>query len=218
MAHKGLNDFLNHAIQWNRQSIANGAPRYPIEYTHPQEWDEYSELTVEGRAHLQHLAHWLNPNHQVKVRKTFDKKTQAMTAQIIKTRVADLEIYNPNDWFDYRISISLETPWDGPTSHLIEETGTQGANDRYKDRLSYKHRDYQIDLTQISHRNSQQHDHEVEIEINNDSLLAALDAARAQAGDRYEKCLAGFVDNIRILAGHASNAMQAAAAAAQPGM
>lgn len=186
---------------------------YPIEYAHPVEWDEYHELTREGHAALQQLSHWLNPHHRVKVRRTFDKKTSEMKAQIIKTRVADLEIYNPNDLFDYRISISLETPWNGPESHLI--SATEQAHDRLKDRLSYKHRDYQIDLTQISHPNTRvtgEHDHEVEIEINNESFLAALNDARASVSDRYEKCVTGFVDNVRILAGIASRAMTAAQA------
>lgn len=217
-AHKGLNDFLNHAIAWNRQSIAKGDRLYPIEYAHPIEWDEYSELTAEGRAAVQHLAGWGNSKHRVKVRRTFDKKTGDMKAQIIKTRVADLEVFNPNDLFDYRISISLETPWNGPDSHLM--TNTELGSDRLKDRLSYKHRDYQIDLTQISHGDTHKtgkHDHEVEIEINNESFLTALNNARGpNATDQYEKCLGSFVDNIRILAGHASRAEIAARQARPP--
>ena len=207
MAHKGLNEFLNHTVMWTKQEIDRGAARHPVHYTHTREWDEYYELTTEGRGALQHLTHWMNPNHRLKVRQTFSKETQEMTAQIIKIRVADLEIYNPNDVFDYRVSISLESPWNGPEEHLNRQT--ERANDRLKDRLSYKHRDYQIDLTQISHPDGNHQDHEVEIEINNDSFLAALDDARAQRSDRYEKCISGFVDNIRILAGHATHAVQA---------
>jgi hypothetical protein len=214
VAHKGLNDFMNHIVTWNRQSIANGAQLYPIEYTHPIEWDEYYELTNEGQNDpaLQQVVHWFgNSNHRAKVRRTFDKKTGDLKAQIIKTRVADLEIYNPNERFDYRISISLETPWNGPESHL--NLGGEHSNDRQKDRLSYKHRFYQIDLTQIGHSDSHktgQHDHEAEVEINNEAFFAALEDARAQIGDRYEKCIGGFVDNIRILACQASKAVEAA--------
>jgi hypothetical protein len=178
-----------------------------MRYVHTVEWDEYYELNREGKAALQHMAHWLNPNHTLKVRRTFNKKTQEMTAQIIKNRVADLDIYNPNDRFDYRISISLETPWSGPEEHLSPPRDGGGSGDRLKDRLSYKHRDYQIDLTQISHSDGRSQDHEVEIEINNQSFMDALGAARRQESDLYERCVGGFVDNIRILAGHATRAV-----------
>lgn len=177
-------------------------------------------MTREGQVDpsMNQLSHWFNSGHTVKVRRTFDKKTGEMTAQIIKTRVGDLEIYNPNEEFDFRISVSLETPWSGPESHLKPPATGQNTNDRLKDRLSYKHRDYQIDLTQISHNDPEkvgQHEHEVEVEINNDSFSAALENARAGSGDRYEKCISGFVDNIRILASHATRAMQDARAMAQ---
>ena len=204
-AHKGLNDFMNQTLAWNRQELQRGVPRYPLDYAHTVEWDEYYELKPEGRNALQHLAHWINPNHTVKVRRTFDQKTQEMKAQIVKTRIADLEIYNPNDRFDYRISISLESPWQGPEEHLV--MSAQVGSDRFKDRLSYKHRDYQIDLTQISHPGGGKQDHEVEIEINNDSFTDALEAARSGDAPIYEKCIGGFVDNIRILALQASASM-----------
>lgn len=177
-----------------------------MHYAHTVEWDELYELNHDGKQSLQLLLNWMPKGHTAKVRRTFDKQTQALKAQIIKTRVADLDIYNPNDSFDYRISISLETPWDGPDSHLIMTNEPQ--DDRMKDRLSYKHRDYQIDLTQISQPRKPQPDHEVEIEINNDSIMAALDAAKEGRPERYEKLLQGFMDNIRILAGHASAAVQ----------
>ena len=167
---------------------------------------------------MNQLSHWFTAGHSVKVRRTFDKKTGEMKAQIIKTRVADLEVFNPNEEFDYRISISLETPWNGPESHLRPTADKKDVIDRLKDRLSYKHRDYQIDLTQISDNDPDrpgQHKHEVEVEINNDSFSVALGNARAGSGDQYEKCINGFIDNIRILASQATRAMQDARALAQ---
>ena len=209
-AHEELNTFLNKTVVYNKHQVAAGKLRYPMEYVHTQEWDEYHDLNNEGQGHLPHLTHWHNSKHQMKVRRTFDKKTGEMKAQIIKTRVADLDIYNPNDAFDYRISISLETPWHGSDSHLVPDRrgAANAGNDRLKNRLSYKHHDYQIDLTQIEHTNGSHPDHEIEIEIMNESILDALEAVRDGHDERYERLLSGFLDNIRILAGHASKAVR----------
>jgi len=197
---------MNHILQYIHQEIQRGVPRHPMAYKHTKEWDEYYELKPEGKRALQHLAHWINPNHTLKVRRTFEKATGELKASIIKTRVADLDIYSPRDSFDYRLSVSVESPWDGPEEHLITSSNDAGA-DRMKDRLSYKHRDYQIDLTQIMHRNADHKDHEVEIEINAPALMAALDGPQREQPELYEKCVNGFVDNIRILAQKATDAI-----------
>lgn len=188
----------------------------PVTYAHTVEWDEYYTLTPQGRQNLQGLAHWHNAKHAMKVRRTFVKATGEMKAQIVKTRVSDLEVFNPNSAFDYRISISLETPWNGEASELMPDEGGPrgggagaGANDRQKDRVSYKHHDYQIDLTQIEHSSgagatvvngtNRRAEHEAEIEIMNHSILPALEEAREGRGERLEGLLDGFVDNVRIL-------------------
>lgn len=177
-------------------------------YAHTVESDELSELNAAGKQNLPHLIPWVHPGHTMKVRRTFNRKDGTMKAQIIKTRVADLDVYNPNDAFDYRVSISLETPWNGSESDLVPGNLNKTPRDRQKDRLSYKHKDYQIDLTQVDLLEQGQQrgqDHEVEVEINGDSFMSAFTEAMNQRGEGYEQLMSGFIDNIRILAGHASN-------------
>src|SRR5882757_7218097 len=98
---------------------AQTSDREVIGYDHPQEYDEFYELTEEGKRNLPpSIVTWLNPRHKPRVRRTIDEKTGHLKAQIIKTRIADLEVYNPNTDFDYRISISIESPWEGDPNWL----------------------------------------------------------------------------------------------------
>ncbi|CAG8637788.1 14312_t:CDS:2, partial [Acaulospora colombiana] len=58
-----------------------------------------------------------------------------------KVRIAFLNIYSPNTQLDYRISVNSERPVEKPTGKIMHE--------RNKDRLSYTHQLFKIDLTQV---------------------------------------------------------------------
>lgn len=81
---------------------------------------------------------------------THDQKTGQLLAKIIKTRVADLDLYNPRFPLDCRISVNLEMRYDGDMESLIATADTSRMPDRKKDRLSYTQSHYQIDLTQVT--------------------------------------------------------------------
>ena len=87
---------------------------------------------------------------QPKVRITTDDKTGEILAKIIKTPVADIHVYCPRTLFDWRISVNIEMDFNGDMNELVamEQRDTKG--DRKKDRVSYKHLQYQIDLTQVT--------------------------------------------------------------------
>lgn len=75
-----------------------------------------------------------------------------------------------------------------------------GSNDRMKDRMSYRHGAYQVDLTQISYNNNQKpKQHELEVEISAEQIRKELDNLKNLRRDRYEELVRGFVDNVRIL-------------------
>lgn len=176
--------------------------RIPIYYSHPKESDEFWELTDEGRRALpQSLTNYLNPKHKLRVRKTFilgegpDQGTQKQP--IIKTRIADLEIYNPESPFDFRISISLEYNWNGPPEHLAQLI--EGGNDRQKDRMSYKHLGYQIDLTQVRFPGTNDPEHELEIEVSTPMLQAEMQKVKDHQPNQYEELIKGLLDNLRLL-------------------
>lgn len=197
MQHKQLNAFLNGLVQ---QSFAEAqtSNREVIRFDHPKESDEFFELTQEGRHNLPtSIQQWLNPKHRPRVRRTTDNNTGALKAQIIKSRIADLDIYNPSADFDYRLSISIESPWEGE-SHWLSEM-TDGGRDRNKDRMSYRHMAYQIDLTQVSYTNSSQLEHELEVEISTEQIRLELENLRANRPSKYEDLVRGFIDNVRIL-------------------
>jgi mRNA capping enzyme, beta chain len=180
--------------------IHNDPSRTPLLYTHPHEADEFFELTPDGRLELPpSITQWIDKRHpKPKVRITTDLKTNTKKAQIIKSRIADLEIHNPRCSFDFRISINIESPWEGRIDHLIP-TG-DGSNDRMKDRMSYRHGAYQIDLTQISYNDPKKpQQHELEVEISTELVRKELDNLKAQRPTRYEELVRGFIDNVRIL-------------------
>lgn len=189
-----MNTFLNGLVQ----ETMRDPNRAEIYYLHPHEYDEFYELTEEGRQNLpQSITHWINPRHKPRVRRTIDETNGTVKAQIIKSRIADMEIYNPRCDFDYRISISIESPWEGEPHWLTEMT--DGGRDRKKDRMSYRHLCYQIDLTQVSFPNRTEKEHELEVEISVFEIRKQLDLLQAGKPNRYEEIVRGFLDNVRIL-------------------
>ncbi len=96
----------------------------------------------------------LNPRHAIKVRVTHDQKTNQVLAKIIKARIVDLDIYNPQSPLDCRISINFEMRFDGDVEDVIAAGTGERIPDRNKDRLSYSQSHYQIDLTQVTQMTS----------------------------------------------------------------
>lgn len=82
---------------------------------------------------------------------TTDQRTGEVLAKIVKCRVADLDVLSPRTCVDFRISVNLEISFEGDVSHLpVVEMGGGKARDRNKDRMSYRHLAYQVDLTQVA--------------------------------------------------------------------
>jgi uncharacterized protein YwbE len=126
-------------------------PRIPMTYVHTRERDSFYELPPHAHNTLPpSIRAQINPRHKVKVRVTTDQKSGKTLAKIIKARVADLDIHSPRTQFDWRISVNLEMGYEGEIEGLAE--GGDGGNraDRNKDRMSYRHLAYQIDLTQVT--------------------------------------------------------------------
>ncbi|UKZ64925.1 uncharacterized protein TrAtP1_006130 [Trichoderma atroviride] len=208
--HKSYNDFLNHIVIQSdpRNPTAN---RVPVIYKHRRERDRFFELPQEMQGHLPGCvrARLGHRSRNVRVRVTYDQKTNEVLNKIIKARVADIDLHMPMCPMDCRISINLEANWDGSVEEL-EQMSANKANqqpDRSKDRLSYTHGSYQVDLTQVTHAvngpgNSQRMDkeHELEIEMNPQVLIDQGRKALSGAPHRYQEFVEGFVDNVRVLA------------------
>ncbi|KAF5665147.1 mRNA-capping enzyme subunit beta [Fusarium heterosporum] len=202
VAHKKNNDFLNELVKVTHPRGPTGANRVPIVYKHRREIDRFFELPAELQARIPGCIRSRLGRKTVRVRVTYDQKTQEVLGKIIKARVADLDIHFPSLPMDCRISINLEMDWDGTVEEL-EQLPNRGDNpDRNKDRLSYTQGPYQVDLTQVSHVGQGgrlEKEHELEIELNPNLLI---DQGRKAAGGgihRYQELVEGFVDNIRVL-------------------
>jgi hypothetical protein len=83
---------------------------------------------------------------------TTDQKSGKVLKKIVKARIADLNIYSPRTAFDWRISVNMEMPYEHDTEGLYPLGGGTGGSDgdRNKDRMSYRHLIYQVDLTQVT--------------------------------------------------------------------
>jgi len=115
-----------------------------------------------------------------------------------------MEIYNPNYEFDYRISISLETDWKGRDEWLTRLPEMKGRN---KDRMSYKHMMFQVDLTQVSHDDDpMRKEHELEVEIETSRIQTELAKLRNGEASEYDSMIRGLLDNVRLLSRKASSA------------
>jgi len=127
--------------------------RIPIAYKHTYERDSFFELPSSAFDLLpQTVQRTRNFHHKLKLRVTTDQKTGKVLNKIIKARIADLNIYSPKTRFDWRLSINVEMPYDGPLEGLMPQGGGTGGpqGERNKDRLSYKHLAFSVDLTQVT--------------------------------------------------------------------
>lgn len=207
--HEALWRYLHDCLQQNHAAATRGEVQEAkiIRKVDLQELDEFYELSEEGRVLLDpELQYWITHSSeatrrkgQVRVRQTIDVATGQKT-YLIKTRIADKEIHIPEELsqFDYRVSISLETPWTGDKNHLrlLEELGS-----RNKRRHSFRHREFQVDLTQVGHYDdATRKEHECEIEIAAMYLAGELQKLReGLPGSNYVDMVQELVNNVRLL-------------------
>ncbi|CBF85389.1 hypothetical protein AN1697.2 [Aspergillus nidulans FGSC A4] len=199
--HRAMNNFLNEAVK-NSMPQAN-PKRIPLSYAHKKERDSFYEVSPAELPPV--IRQNLNPRHKPKVRVTVDQRTGEVLAKIVKCRVADLDIHSPLTAVDWRVSVNLEMNYDGDISHLTPaDTGRGRASDRNKDRMSYRHLAYQVDLTQVARSEPSakgEFEHELEVEVS--AAEIRRQGQLAIAGDpnnQYQDLVKGLVDNVRILA------------------
>ncbi|KAG9083776.1 mRNA-capping enzyme subunit beta [Ceratobasidium sp. UAMH 11750] len=160
--------------------VAQAVPGQPrVKYSHTKLVDEF-----------------YGEGHGEKTRVTRDEKTGKVTACVRKRRIANLDIHSPKQGVDWRISINLEEPASTPSG--------QPAHTRRKDRISYTHQAFKIDLTQVtsSHGGPNQLLHELEVEFVNAAELLQYRARRAQLGpgaNPFDDLVRVFVNNVRIM-------------------
>ncbi|KAF7314304.1 mRNA-capping enzyme subunit beta [Mycena kentingensis (nom. inval.)] len=136
-----------------------------------------------------------------KIRVTRNEKTGEVIECLRKTRVADLNVYSPKRSVDWRVSVSVETPVPHPIG--------SASHTRRKDRLSYSHEEFSIDLTQVTASTSSSSSpdilHELEIEFARADLLVAAAQRRGDPSaselerSAFDELIRAFVNNARIL-------------------
>ncbi|EEA21916.1 mRNA-capping enzyme subunit beta [Talaromyces marneffei ATCC 18224] len=206
--HQAMNNFLNEAVKASMPQA--GLNRIPLSYAHKRERDTFYEVPPSELPPL--IQNYLNPRHKPKVRVTTDQKTGEILAKIIKCRLADLDVYSPRTNVDWRISVNLEMNYDRDVHNFpIAGGGSQKpGGERIKDRMSYRHLAYQIDLTQVGTADSaikKDFEHELEVEISAAEVRRQGELAReGNERNQYEELIKGFVDNVRFLARAVPNA------------
>ncbi|KAL0960974.1 hypothetical protein HGRIS_005971 [Hohenbuehelia grisea] len=185
--HKHFNELLN---RLKVQSIRPDHPSTPVEYKHLYLVDSFYP-----------------GDRNEKIRVTRDEKTGEVRECMRKIRLGDLNIYSPRRSADWRISVNLEAPAQHP---IGSSTMT-----RKKDRLSYTHEEFIIDLTQVNSTTSpnapSQVYHELEVEIARSSLLMSTAAQRGDPNvseherSAFDELIRAFVNNARILVRNATN-------------
>ncbi|KAL2814311.1 CYTH-like domain-containing protein [Aspergillus granulosus] len=197
--HRAMNNFLNETVKASMPQANPG--RIPLSYAHKKERDTFYEISPSDLPPI--IRQNLNPRHKPRVRVTVDQRTGEVLAKIVKCRVADLDVHSPRTCVDWRISVNLEMNYDGDISHL-QPADTGRGSDRNKDRMSYRHLAYQIDLTQVGKSDpSTKGDFHHELEIEVSAAEIRRQGQLAMSGDpknQYEDLVKGLLDNIRLLA------------------
>lgn len=140
-----------------------GSKRIPLTYAHKKERDVFYEISASALPPV--IQHNLHARHKPKVRVTSDQKTGEVLAKIVKCRLADLDVHSPRTCLDWRVSVNLEMNYEGDISELVAVSDNVNSGgiqekksiERNKDRMSYRHLAYQIDLTQVANTEVSSH-------------------------------------------------------------
>jgi hypothetical protein len=92
---------------------------------------------------------------------TRNEKTGEVLATVKKVRLGNLDVYSPKRAADWRISVNIEVPGAYPRSRGTRETRFLAflsvqhplgspTHQRRKDRISYSHEEFVVDLTQVA--------------------------------------------------------------------
>lgn len=204
-----MNTYLNTVTKTSHDTPG----RIKIVYNHPLEQDSFSPLSPQGFAAIppvfrKHLTG--NRDRDLRLRTTRDlkKPEHPVTARIVKVRVADLHIYNPAADYDCRISLNLEIdlfdrhrPDLPPLDVLVGEyrAGEKAPPDRTKDRLSYAHLAYSIDLTKVEVGKGLAPKYELELEVDAEVLREQMQALNQGRPSGFGDVVAGFLGNAGVL-------------------
>ncbi|GAA5997455.1 mRNA triphosphatase [Rhodotorula paludigena] len=182
--HKAFNLLLNSRVE---ESAHPSYPAAPVRYAHTRELDTFHDVTLPGGG-----------GGRRKVRVTRDQKDKSRVSAVEKVRVADMNVFSPKRRFDWRVSVSLEMPAPVPD--------TPPTHSRHKDRISYSHQHFRVDLTQVQSTKQPQPTHELEIEFKRARPLLE-EAAKEQRGEdnRYLEMVQGLLNNVRMLIRNASD-------------
>ncbi|KAL9102808.1 MAG: hypothetical protein Q9163_002086 [Psora crenata] len=213
--HRALNGFLNNALiatQAAKPTPQNPKPppnnRVRMKYKHTKETDTFYELSQSGLLALPRSITSISchPRSGVKtkVRITHDQKTGQELAKIVKARIADVDVYSPQNQADWRVSVNVEMDFQGDMKDLVEVEKKDGKRaDRSKDRMSYQHQAYQIDLTQVTPAEGtllSDREHELEVEVSSEEVRRQATLLQRGEINQFAVLIAGFVDNVRMLA------------------
>jgi len=156
-------------------------------------------------AHSHLLDSFYASENREKIRVTRNEKTGDVVASVKKIRLGNLDVYSPKRAVDWRISVNVEVPVPHPLgspTHL-----------RRKDRISYSHEEFVVDLTQVTSfgapGSQMEIIHELELEFANSRLLTAAAARRGDESvselerSAFDELIRAFVNNARILARNA---------------
>jgi len=133
-----------------------------------------------------------------KIRVTRDERTGEVKECVKKIRLGDLNIYCPKSLADWRISVNVEVPAPHPLG--------SATHTRRKDRMSYLHEEFNIDLTQVtSSHGAARVTHELEVEVARPALLLTTAANRNNQNTSehergaFDELIRAFVNNARTL-------------------
>ncbi|KAK3719463.1 hypothetical protein LTR37_004321 [Vermiconidia calcicola] len=195
--HQAMNNFLNDTIQKTQQP-----GRSVMRYKHIFEQDSFHALSPYGLSMLPESLKRRRNNREPRLRITTDTKTGKIVARIVKINVSQLHIFNPLYNYDCRISINIEVNLDrpdiDPASLVAEQAVAVKELDRKKDRLSYKHLAYSIDLTRVD-REGHKPSYELEVEVDSNLLRQQMQLLQGGQESAFGDVVSGFLDNTTFL-------------------
>lgn len=179
--HASINNLLNSAVQDSR-----GAVRFSRE-------QHVDSLYPPPPGLLESIGH--HGSHNDKVRVSTDRGGNVV-GTIVKTRLADLNVYSPGECFDWRVSLSTETP-------VQFEPNSQPVNVREKDRAVYRADTCRVDLTVVTSRQGNKQpslSYELEIEVlDAPGLIAEGEKEERGEPNVFDEVLQSVLDTARLI-------------------
>lgn len=141
---------------------------------------------------------YLNSRGPGELRATYNQDNKLVNL-MVKRSLDHLVIFSPRDLLDFQVTVTVEHPH---TKHELHFSQMKPVSERFKNRKSYSHQKFQMDLTTVTENTNAEPEFELELEIAKELIpqdFIKLSHENQESFLEFEKLMRFVIDNTRLI-------------------